>query len=392
MKRVLFALLAALLLLGCTPEVAPEPTRQTEPVELPLPRVELTLWGPEAQLEWLQTLARDFSEAHAEEAQITVTVTAVEENQTAASLTRDLDSGADVFLFSGSQLESLASQGLLRRINEQMGLEALACPEAARWGDGSYAYPLGLQDGSILYYNKAFISDQEAASWESLLSAAAKQGKQVQLDLSNPWYTCGFFTPTAMELGYEKGASTLSWHMEEAQTICQAVAAIAADPALRNEPAGLLLENAASGELCAAVSGVWCAEDLKQLWGENFAVAALPRLPGGRAMGSFAVYQLVGVNAHTPQLYWAAELARYLTGASAQAGLADLGIVSPTAGEPSDPVLQALLTQNSSATVVPLGANFWTPMSRLCRSLTEAGETDWAAALEECAKAMNGEG
>ena len=392
MKRVLLALLAALLLLGCTPEPEPAPTQETVPVELPLPRVELTVWCPEAQLEWLQALARDFSAEYVTEAEITVTVTAVEENQTAARLTQDLDSGADVFLFSGSQLEALASQGLLRRVDARMGLETLVCPEAAQWEGSSYAYPMGLQDGSILYYNKAMISPQEAASWETLLSAAAQKGKQVQLDLSNPWYTCGFFTPKAMELGYEKGASTLSWHMEEAEAVCRAVAAIATDPALRNAPDGLLLEHAAAGELCAAVSGVWCAEDLKQLWGEHFAAAALPQLPGGGNMGSFAVYQLVGVNAHTRQLHWAAELARYLTGQKAQAGLSGLGIVPLTAGEQEDPVLQALLQQNGSATVVPLGANFWTPMSRLCRSLTEAGETDWSSVLEECAGAMNGEG
>ena len=391
MKRVLFALLASLLLLGCTPEAEPAPVRETESVQLPLPQVELTLWCPQNQLEQLERLARDFSADYAAEAHITVTVTAVEENQTAARLTQDLDSAADVFLFSGSQLEALASQGLLRRVNGQMGLETLVCPEAARWEDGIYAYPMGLEDGSILYYNKAMISPQEAASWESLLAAAAQRGKQVQLDLSNPWYTCGFFTPKAMELGYGKGASTLSWHMEEAQSICREVAAIAADPAVRNAPDALLTEHAASGELCAAVSGVWCAEELKQLWGEDFAAAALPRLSGGE-MGSFAVYRLVGVNAHTPRLRWAAELARYLTGEKAQAGLSELGIVPLTAGELSDPVLQALLAQNSAATVIPLGPNFWTPMSRLCRSLTEAGQTDWAAVLEECAKAMNGEG
>ena len=164
-----------------------------------------------------------------------------------------------------------------------------------------------------------------------------------------------------------------------AEGICREVAALACHPALCNAPDGLLLEN--GQKLCAAVSGMWCREDLRTLWGENFAVAALPRLED-TPMGFFAIYDLLGVNAHSRQLYWAAAFARHLTGEDSLR----------RSGEGSaDPVLQALTQQSQGGIIVPAGDNFWTPMSRLLGKLSsEAGEApDWAALLAECADAMN---
>lgn len=131
MKRILVILFACLLLWGCAREERQQPTEPTEPTQLPLPEVELTLWCPESYLGVMTREAERFAAAHAGEAVLTIHTEAMELSQVETRLYQDLDSGADLFVFSGSHLADMTRRGLLREVNDSMGAQQVLQPQAA---------------------------------------------------------------------------------------------------------------------------------------------------------------------------------------------------------------------------------------------------------------------
>ena len=122
-----------------------------------------------------------------------------------------MEKGADVFTFADDQLNALAAAGALDPIKDADEIRERNLPsavEAATVDDQLYAYPLTADNGYFLYYNKQYISDEQAKKLDGILGAAAANGKYFAMDWSSAWYVYSFFGNTGLQVGLSEDGIT----------------------------------------------------------------------------------------------------------------------------------------------------------------------------------------
>ena len=127
--------------------------------------------------------------------------------------------------------------------------------------------------------------------------------------------------------------------------------------------------------MVAGVSGVWEANALKEVWGDNLGAVKLPTysVAGQQLqMASFAGYKMVGVNHFSAKEEWAKKFAIYLTNQDNQTlrfQLRGQGPSNTKASESAEvkasPAIQAILTQSEFSSLQRVGGNFWAPATEL---------------------------
>ena len=80
--------------------------------------------------------------------------------------------------------------------------------EAASVGSTLYAYPLTADNGYFLYYNKAYLKEQDIKTLDRILEVAETEGKLFAMDWSSAWYLYSFFGNTGMEVGLNQDGIT----------------------------------------------------------------------------------------------------------------------------------------------------------------------------------------
>ena len=393
-----------------TPEAAPAEPAATEAATEALarkpprnPDVKLTLWGselPEFQAA-LRTMCGQLHHAeYADEADITIDIGAQSESTAKDTVLLDISAAADVFYFADDQLGELVNAGALQAVENTEavisgngGAEAAAV-QAASVAGTLYAYPAIGGNGYYLYYNKQYITPEQAGSWAGLLEAATTAGKKVTMQLNSGWYLYGFFKGAGLtcSLGEDKTSTLCDWNAAGGTDVAQAILDITANPAFVNLDDAAFVTGAQEGTIIAGVNGSWNAGTIQTAWGEGYACAKLPTftLKGSEVqMGSFAGFKLVGVNAYSQNVGWAMRLAEWLTNAENQLYFynATNGSAVPSNVEASadptvqaNPVVVALAAQGQFATAQSLsvGGNYWVPAQTLGNILA-SGNPDGTA-------------
>lgn len=403
MKKLLATLMALVMVLavfGCATTPKTETPAAAEPAAEPAAEaateapaeketVKLTLWGselPEFQAAF-KVMCDNFIAAYADEANITIEIGAQSESTVKDTILTDITVAADVFYYADDQTGELVNAGALQPVqnpdeiaaaNGGSGAGAIL---AGTVGDTLYAYPAMGGNGYFLYYDKAFVTDEQAGSWTGLLEAATAAGKQVTMQLNSGWYLYGFFKGAGFtcSLG-EDGSSTLcDWNAAGGTDAAQAILDITGNPAFINLDDAAFVTGVQEGTIIAGVNGSWNAGTVSAVWGDNYACAKLPTftLNGVETqMGSFDGYKLVGVNAYSENVGWAMRLAQWMTNEENQIylyeatnGSAVPSNVNAAASESvqANPVVAALATQSQFATAQSLsvGGNYWTPTETL---------------------------
>ena len=85
----------------------------------------------------------------------------------ASSMTEDVQSGADIFVFAQDQLSKLKTAGALAAITRDLKNAVVKESEkeavdAASINGTMYAYPFTSDNGYFMYYDKRVVSDEEA--------------------------------------------------------------------------------------------------------------------------------------------------------------------------------------------------------------------------------------
>jgi arabinogalactan oligomer/maltooligosaccharide transport system substrate-binding protein len=236
-----------------------------------------------------------------------------------------------VYAFSGDQINNLYRAGALAQIGgsrlETMKAEnGEGAVEAARVGDGYYAYPYTADNGYFLYYDKSAVSSP--ATLEGILSDLQAKNKKLVVDLDEPWYTSGFFFATgcSYEVTYGKDGKETAVSCDFDDSVKgvaagKAMLALNANPAFLNGGDDEMKAGFTSGSVGAAVSGTWNADAIKTALGANYAAAKLPTFTvDGKSyqMSSFAGYKLYGVNPTSKHLAEAHKLAAFLSSEAMQ--------------------------------------------------------------------------
>ncbi len=357
--------------------------------------VELKVWGSQEDQELIAELCAAYAAEHPEN-EYNFTFGVVGEADAKARYLEDPAAAADVFSYPDDQIIDLVNADALYEVtrNHDAIVEAnsTGSVNAASVNGVLYGYPMTADNGYFLYYDKSVISDEDAKSFDTLLAAAAKAGKRVQIDISNGWYLAGFFLGNGCVIGLdENGKQVCDFNSEKGLAAAEAIRAICNDPAYMSGD-DAILQGGMGDEICAGVSGTWVSAAIKEKLGDNYGAAKLPTFTvnGEQVqMGSFLGCKIVGVNTQTANPVEAMNLAEYLTSEQAQIRRYEVRGYGPSnvkaaASETitADVALSALAAQSEFGVSQHVLGAFWTPAEAFGAELEAHTEADLQTLLD----------
>lgn len=289
---------------------------------------EIKVWVADAAVEFTKAQIDAFKAANAEYANMTVTVEPMGDDNAAAAMITDVESGADIYGFAQDQLSRLVAAGALEEVAPDN--KPLVTAEndagsvaAATLGDVMYAYPLTSDNGYFLYYDKSVVTDPNTL--ETIIADCEKAGKGFYMEINSGWYQTAFFFGAGCTLTYDVNneGSLVACHCDYASEngvkALKAMISVAKSPAFSNASSASNATN-----IGAIVDGAWDAKTVQEKLGDNYAAAKLPTVAGYQ-MGGFGGFKLLGVKPQTDDAKLAAcdALAYYLASGDVQAARYD---------------------------------------------------------------------
>ena len=375
--------------------------------------VSLTMWGAEEDQAMLQSMIDSFKEHYADYANFDIQLGVESESTAKDTILTDVEAAADVYAFASDQLIDLVKAGALLSIDSMdEALQAYAgksvadvesanatgSVEAATYEDTLYAFPMSADNGYFLYYDSSVLTEEDVASWDSLLAAADAAGKKVAMTLASGWYNASFFYGAGFTTGLnDDGSTSIDWNGTadvSGVEVVQAMLDITGNSAFLAAADGDISNQIASGTLCAAVSGTWDATAAQEAFGDGYAATKLPTFTVGDQQiqqGSVAGFKLVGVNAYSQNAGWAALLADWITNEENQAIRFEQREIGPSNNNvaASDAVMSnvaiaALSEQSAYGVVQVVGGNYWDPTATFGEMIAQGSlNRDDAAAIQE---------
>ncbi len=353
--------------------------------------ITLTVWGAEEDRTLLAELVEGFKETYSDYT-FDIQIGVESESTAKDTVLTDIEAAADVFAFADDQLVSLVNAGALQSIDEMDAAlqnyagKSVADIEAAN-GAGSvtaatandtlYAFPMGGGNNYFLYYDSSVLSEEDVASWDSLLAAAAEAGKQVGMTISSGWYNASFFLGAGFTTSLnDDGTTNIDWNGTSSLgytgvDVVKGILSITGNSAFMAIADGDISNQIASGSLVAAVSGTWDAEAAQAAFGDGYAATKLPTftVAGEQVqMGCYSGFKLIGVNAYSENAGWATLLAEYLTNEESQTARFEARQLAPTninaaadEAASANVAIAASSAQDVYGVVQSVGDKFWDP-------------------------------
>lgn len=352
--------------------------------------ISLTVWGAEEDQTLLKELTDNFQAAYPDQT-FDIQIGVESESTAKDTVLTDVEAAADVYAFADDQITDLVKAGALLKLDDyaevlQMAGKTLddvkdanveGSVDAATIDGGLYAFPRAADNGYFLYYDTSVLSEEDVASWSSLLEAADAAGKKVGMTLASGWYNASFFYGAGFTTGLnDDGTTAIDWNGTSADgytgvDVVKGMLAISGSPAFMAIADGDISNQLASGNLAACVSGTWDAMTAQEVFGDGYAATKLPTFTVGDQevqQGSVAGYKYIGVNGYSENSGWAVLLADYLSNEEAQQKFYDereSGPSNKTVGA-SDAIkenvaLSALAQQAEYAQAQKVGGKYWDP-------------------------------
>lgn len=412
-KRIygsLLGILCAVALTGCGLEEKPDLSEKTEMEPPESSGVELVVWGAEEDRELMNQIIRSFQENYQGQADFQISFEVQGESQCKDALIGGLEEGADVFTFADDQLNTLAAAGALEPIENADEIKSRnleSTTQAASVNDRLYAYPLTADNGYFLYYNRKYITEEQARTLDGILEAAVENEKLFTMDWSSAWYVYSFFGNTGLQVGLNDDGITnyCTWNQTDGEIrgidVAQAMLDIAASPGFTSCTDEAFLEGVKDGSVIAGVSGVWNSVAVKEAWGENAGAARLPTYScNGQQvqMASFSGCKLIGVNAYSEHPEWAARLAEWITNEENQRLRFEMRGQGPSNVRVANseeimqsPAIAALLEQSKFSQPQRVGGKFWDPVSTFAGNMAAGNPSgqDLQEQLDEMAEGIS---
>ena len=375
--------------------------------------ISLTVWGAEEDQTLLKELTDNFQAAYPDQT-FDIQIGVESESTAKDTVLTDVEAAADVYAFADDQITDLVKAGALLKLDDyaevlQMAGKTLddvkdanveGSVDAATIDGGLYAFPRAADNGYFLYYDASVLSEEDVASWSSLLEAADAAGKKVGMTLASGWYNASFFYGAGFTTGLnEDGTTAIDWNGTSADgytgvDVVKGMLAISGSPAFMAIADGDISNQLASGNLAACVSGTWDAMTAQEVFGDGYAATKLPTFTVGDQevqQGSVAGYKYIGVNGYSENSGWAVLLADYLSNEEAQQKFFDERESGPSNKNvgASDAIkenvaLSALAQQSEYAQAQKVGGKYWDPaktFGELIAQGTLAADDD--AAIQE---------
>lgn len=353
--------------------------------------VSLRVWGGEEDQNLLKELVEKFKTTYPDQ-KFNIEIGVESEATAKDTILTDVEAAADVFAFASDQIVDLNNAKALANIEDMdaalqnYAKKSIADVKAAN-GEGSVeaasidgklmAFPMTGGNGYFLYYDSSVISEEDAATWDTLLAAADKAGKKVGMTLASGWYDASFFYGAGFTTGLnDDGTTAIDFNgtSKDGYTgvqVTQSMLNIASNKAFMAIADGDISNQIAGGTLAAVISGTWDADNAQKVFGNGYAATKLPTytLDGKQVQqGSVSGYKLMGVNAYSKNVGWATVLAEFLTNEESQATRFEQRQLAPTnknvaaSDEVSKNVaIAASAAQDEYGVIQTVSAKYWDP-------------------------------
>jgi len=413
-KRILSLVLAAAMMavvfVGCSKseDKTSSTSGAAKTVEVEK-NAKLKLWGPAASLSILKEQAKAFEKKYADK-NVKIEVVAQEESDAGTQVLNDSEAAADVFAFPSDQLTKLTQAKALLPVNnnyvDDIKKNHTAAAVDTVKGDLNgkevlYAFP-ETDNGYYLVYDKSVISDEDAKSWEGILAACKKNGRQFIMDAGNGYYSCMFPFTGGLKLdGLEGDAQdTQKFNKYDEDEVAQTMSAFSelfhkykdtfVSATVDKVSAGFSTAKRTCG---AGIDGTWNAAVNKEALGKDFGVTVLPTINvNGTDKQTVAMigYKYIGVKSVTKFPNASEELANYLVSAECQKTRLDKLGWTPTNKGVEVEGNDAINTMLEEAKTFVVQANiiqaFWDPMANLGNKVYKADEKSDVATMKTLLK------
>lgn len=348
--------------------------------------VSLTVWASEEDQEFTQGLIDSFEKQYPD-VDFDIVLGAKSEADAKDSILTDIEAAPDVYAFADDQINELVNAGALQEVvntyTYDVANENIAgSVEAATMNGKLYAYPMTADNGYFMYYDSSVFTEEDVKSLDAMIEAADKADKKIAMIVTDAWYNYSFWKGAGYDvyLNEDGLTNTCTWNAEGATDVAQAIMDLVATGTFVNvKEDAEVVTGITEGTYAAAVSGVWNADAIEAVWGENYAATKLPTytVAGKQVqMSSFSGYKLIGVNPHSDYVGWSMLLAEYLTNKENQIarfearglGPANIEAAASEAVQQS-PAIAALAAQAEFATPQRVGGNYWEPANTLAQTL-----------------------
>lgn len=373
---------------------------------------EITVWCPEAAVSLISEQIDAFNRSNTDGIVIHAAVKAVKEAEAAASQIADPESDGDLYCFTQDQTAHLIRAGALAKLGKAAASDVednndAASVSAAESGGELYAYPLAISEGSIMYYDKSIIPEDDLGSLEKLLKDCEKNGRSFSFDVNNGWYAASFFFAAGCrsEWEYDDAGKAVScrdsFNSPEGLIAVKGMKTLVGSKAYRSSSSGA--DFSAAAPSAVVISGIEEAQTVKDILGDNFGAAELPSFTvGGKSyhLGSFSACSLIGVKPQADAAKQAVlhRLAQFLTDEEcslqrfeklgwAPSNLSALASDSAAAS----PALAALVSQNALS--VPQGKisdGWWAIAGAVAAGVKKASDEKGLQAVLDTYKAALG--
>lgn len=346
--------------------------------------VNLTVWGPSEDAEWLKDMEAAFEKAHPEY-KVTWKNSVVAEGDAAKTVKTDPSAAADVYMFANDQLGDLLDQNAIAPVNDEVAKQvkeqnSQTMVDSVTGTDGKiYGVPY-TSNTYFMYYNKSKFSADDVKSLDTML----EKGK-VAYPLSNSWYIPAFYLGAGMTMFGDKGTDAKAGidFGDNADAVSEALVKLVANPNFTNDDGTLGLAGLKSGAVDAYFSGSWDAENVKKALGDNYAAATVPTFKAGDKdyqMKALAGSKAVGFNPNSKAPEAASAFAAYLGSTEAQKKHWEMRQIIPSDksltdldGMKTSPYVQAQLDTIAKTSVaqptISAMAAWWTPAETFGKAL-----------------------
>ena len=288
---------------------------------------DIKIWCPDASVGLTREQIANFNKTNSEGIIINAAFEAISEGDAAASMITDVEAGSDLFFFAQDQTARLIEAGALAKLGKAAAANVQdnndpAAVKAVQCGTELYGYPLTVNFGYFMYYDKSVIPEEDLGSMEKLLEDCEKAGKYFSFDVKNGWYVAAFFFATgcSSEWEYDDNGKAIAcrdnWNSANGLIAAKAIKTFVSSKAYNNSSSGA--DFAAATPSAIVVSGTWDYNTVKDILGDNLGAAELPSFTvDGKSyhLGSFNGCKLLGVKPQTDAVKQAVlhRVAQYLT-------------------------------------------------------------------------------
>lgn len=360
------------------------------------PKVNLSLWVDDGNVNLITKRLDDFKSHYGKEAHFNFTVIQQSSSTCGTTVRANPEIAADIFTFADDQFNDLMKDKLLlevtentERIIQESGGRGSSIVLAAMSDGKLYSYPEVTGNGYFLYYNKKYFTEEDVKSMDRILEICAASNKKMAMDLKNGWYIYSFFKGAGLEVYItDVNSNFCNWNSKTEKIkgldVAKGILKIAGHSGFISVDNDEMMKRLVQGEVIACVNGAWNANLVAETWGKDIAATKLPEytVAGQQVqMSSFAGYKMVGINSRTANPEWAMKVAEWITNAKSQYMIYEKTGECPAnmtvASSPAikfTPAVAALSQQAPYSDVQRVANSYWNPSRILGVVLSEGSK------------------